>query len=243
MTATGTLYTVSAPSGAGKTSLVKALVEHTDNLLVSVSHTTRDRRPGEVDGVNYHFVDTDAFAAMLQEDAFLEHAEVFGNFYGTSRAWVESQLRAGVDVILEIDWQGAAQVKQLMPDCIALFILPPSREALLERQRRFGEGDGLVADGRDMGTVVFPDAACKIFLTASAAERAERRYQQLLAKGESVSLPRLLEDIEERDLRDSSRSSSPLVPAKDAFVIDSTGKNIDQVFAEVLEKVNEKGLI
>ncbi len=121
--------------------------------------------------------------------------------------------------------------------------LPSVRDALLSRQREFAQAPGLVADGRDMGTVVFPAAQCKIFLTASAEERAERRYKQLIAKGESVSLPRLLEDIEERDLRDSSRAVSPLVPAEDAFVIDSTARNIDEVFAEVLEKVGEKALI
>ena len=119
--------------------------------------------------------------------------------------------------------------------------LPAVRRALLQRQRDFADGaSGLVADGRDMGTVVFPAATCKFYLTASAEERAQRRYDQLIAKGESVSLPRLLEDIEERDLRDSSRDVSPLVPAKDAFVIDSTAKSIATVFAEVLEKVEEK---
>jgi cytidylate kinase len=121
--------------------------------------------------------------------------------------------------------------------------IPAVREALLERQRNFRSPPGLVADGRDMGTVVFPDASLKIFLTASAAERAERRYKQLIAKGESVSLPRLLEDIEERDLRDSSRAVSPLVPAEDAIVVDTTGTSIEQVFAQVLARVEEKGLI
>ena len=113
MTRTGTLYTVSAPSGAGKTSLVAALIERTEDLRVSVSHTTRARRPGEDDGVNYHFISETQFLAMLEDAAFLEHARVFGNLYGTSQAWVEEQLAAGTDVILEIDWQGAAQVKRL----------------------------------------------------------------------------------------------------------------------------------
>lgn len=121
--------------------------------------------------------------------------------------------------------------------------IPAVRTALLSRQREFRRSPGLVADGRDMGTVVFPDAPLKFFLTASAEERAERRYGQLLAKGESVSLPRLLEAIEERDARDSSRSVSPLVPAEDAIVIDSTGTSIEQVFAQVMGKVKEKGLI
>ena len=117
------------------------------------------------------------------------------------------------------------------------------RDALLQRQREFRQAPGLVADGRDMGTVVFPAAQLKVFLTASARERAERRYKQLIAKGESVSLPRLLEDIEERDARDSSREVSPLVPAEDAIVIDSTATPIVDVFELVMQKVGERGLI
>jgi cytidylate kinase len=120
--------------------------------------------------------------------------------------------------------------------------IPAVREALLQRQREFRRSPGLVADGRDMGTVVFPVAPLKFYLTASATERAERRYRQLLAKGESVNLPRLLEDIEERDARDSSREVSPLVPAEDAIVIDSTATPISDVFALVMQMVKEKGL-
>ncbi|MEP5012539.1 MAG: guanylate kinase, partial [Marinomonas sp.] len=129
----GTLYTISAPSGAGKTSLVAELLKRTPRLGVSVSHTTRPMRPGEVDGVNYHFVSHAEFEKMLESSAFLEHAQVFDNFYGTSQQWVESQLAAGEDVILEIDWQGAQQVRRLMPDTVAIFIMPPSKEALNER--------------------------------------------------------------------------------------------------------------
>ncbi|GAA4651421.1 guanylate kinase [Kistimonas scapharcae] len=129
----GTLYIIAAPSGAGKTSLVAALVESTSHICVSVSHTTRAMRPGEVDGVNYHFTSVDEFKAMIEQDAFLEHAEVFGNYYGTSQAWVEEQLHQGKDVILEIDWQGAQQVRRLMPDAVSLFIIPPSKQALHER--------------------------------------------------------------------------------------------------------------
>jgi cytidylate kinase len=120
--------------------------------------------------------------------------------------------------------------------------IPGVRQALLARQRDFRRPPGLVADGRDMGTVVFPDAPLKFFLTASAAERAQRRYKQLIAKGESVSLPRLLADIEERDRRDSERAVSPLLPAEDAIVIDSTGLPIPEVFEQVMLKVKEKGL-
>lgn len=132
-TARGTLFTISAPSGAGKTTLVNALVEAVPELQVSVSHTTRPRRPGEVDGVNYHFVDSARFRAMQSDNAFLEQAEVFGNSYGTSQAWVNERLAAGTDVLLEIDWQGAQQVKRLQPRTCAIFILPPSRETLHER--------------------------------------------------------------------------------------------------------------
>ncbi len=135
----GTLFVLSAPSGAGKTSLVKALLQSTAGLVVSVSHTTRPMRPGEADGVNYHFVNVERFKAMLDDCDFLEHAEVFGNYYGTSRRQVESTLRAGQDVLLEIDWQGAQQIRKLFPDAVTVFILPPSREALESRLRGRGQ--------------------------------------------------------------------------------------------------------
>lgn len=134
----GTLYTVSAPSGAGKTSLVNALVKSNPEVCVSISHTTRPMRPGEIDGVNYHFVDHSTFEAMLERNAFLEHARVFSNLYGTSQEWVMTTLAQGLDVILEIDWQGAQQVRRLMPETVSLFILPPSLACL--RQRLTGRG-------------------------------------------------------------------------------------------------------
>ncbi|ROR34137.1 guanylate kinase [Inmirania thermothiophila] len=139
MSAAGTLFVVSAPSGAGKTSLVRALVERTEGLVLSVSHTTRPPRPGEVDGVHYHFVDEAAFLRMVEAGAFLEHAEVFGNRYGTARETVERELRAGRDVLLEIDWQGARQVRAAMPAAVGVFILPPSREELERRLRGRGQ--------------------------------------------------------------------------------------------------------
>ena len=144
MTSTGILYTVSAPSGAGKTSLVAALVARCPDLRVSVSHTTRAMRPGEQEGVNYHFVDEQGFQGMLEKTEFLEHARVFGNLYGTSRTWVEQQLAAGIDVILEIDWQGAQQVRRQMPETRAIFIVPPSREALEERLKTRGQDDAVI---------------------------------------------------------------------------------------------------
>ncbi len=148
MTTTGTLFTVSAPSGAGKTSLVKALIERTRNLRVSVSHTTRPMRPGEEDGINYHFVDEPHFREMLDRAEFLEHAQVFGNLYGTSQVWVEEQLAAGTDVILEIDWQGARQIKRLLPQTQAIFILPPSRETLIQRLTARGQDDSTTIAAR-----------------------------------------------------------------------------------------------
>lgn len=141
--ARGTLYTISAPSGAGKTSLVHALLKDQQDplLCVSVSHTTRARRPGEVDGVNYHFVSKDVFTAMQGQDEFLESAQVFGNLYGTSQNWVQNQLDRGLDVILEIDWQGAAQVRGRISPNKSIFILPPSLQCLAERLTNRGQDD------------------------------------------------------------------------------------------------------
>lgn len=136
---TGTLYIIAAPSGAGKTSLVKRLVETMPGVAVSISHTTRPPRPGEQDGVHYYFTSLAAFEAMIAEDAFLEHAQVFGNRYGTSRAVVQALLADGLDVILEIDWQGARQVREWLPDSESIFILPPSREALRQRLASRGQ--------------------------------------------------------------------------------------------------------
>jgi len=136
--AKGTLYVVSAPSGAGKTSLVKAMLEHDSEIVVSVSHTTREMRPGEVDGVDYNFVSMEQFNQMIEGADFLEFAEVFTNKYGTSQRWVEAKLAQGKDVILEIDWQGAQQIRRLMPDCLSIFILPPSRDVLEQRLKGRG---------------------------------------------------------------------------------------------------------
>ncbi|MEO5573740.1 MAG: guanylate kinase [Gammaproteobacteria bacterium] len=129
----GTLYIIAAPSGGGKSSLVGALVKAMPKLKVSVSHTTRPMRPGEREGVEYHFVDQASFDALLLENTFLEHARVFDHCYGTSREWVLERLREGTDVILEIDWQGARQVRKLLPQSVGIFILPPSRQLLDER--------------------------------------------------------------------------------------------------------------
>lgn len=129
----GTLFIVSAPSGAGKTSLVRELIESLDGIQVSVSHTTRAKRDGEVDGVNYHFTDVATFEAMIERGEFFEYAKVFDNYYGTSRQAAQTVLDAGQDVILEIDWQGARQVREQMPEAVSIFILPPSRSELERR--------------------------------------------------------------------------------------------------------------
>ena len=129
----GRLFLVTAPSGAGKSSLVAALLKADPTVHLSISHTTRAPRPGEVDGREYHFVTVETFEAMKEDNAFLVCSYVHGNYYGTSKKWIESELSVGHDVLLEIDWQGALQVKRLFPDVVGVFILPPSVEALRER--------------------------------------------------------------------------------------------------------------
>lgn len=129
------LYVISAPSGAGKTSLVRALLQARPRLVVSVSHTTRAQRPGEVEGESYFFVSVERFEALIRDGAFLEYARVFDNYYGTGRAQVDQRLHQGRDVVLEIDWQGAQQVRRAQPACISIFILPPSRQVLEQRLR------------------------------------------------------------------------------------------------------------
>ena len=142
----GTLYIISAPSGAGKTSLIASLLQKLDDAEMAVSHTTRDPREGEVHGEHYHFVTADEFLNGIHEDMFLEHANVFGNHYGTSKAVVEELLEKGVDVILEIDWQGAQQVRKLIEEACSIFILPPSKEELERRLRGRGtDSDEVIA--------------------------------------------------------------------------------------------------
>lgn len=131
----GTLYIISAPSGAGKTSLVKALVSRIETMTISISHTTREPRPGEVAGRDYYFIDDHEFLGMIEDGAFLEHARVFDHYYGTALSSVQTQLAVGHDVILEIDWQGAQQVRRRIPGSQSVFILPPSRNELEARLR------------------------------------------------------------------------------------------------------------
>jgi guanylate kinase len=199
----GILYTVSAPSGAGKTSLVKALLDQCPELQVSVSHTTRAQRPGEINGVNYHFIDRTEFTNMIDRGEFLELAEVFGNLYGTSQRWVEETLIAGRDVILEIDWQGAQQIRRLMPDSISIFILPPSMKALQDRLQDRGQDDNVVIEKRmaqahdeiahytEADYLVVNDVFDKALADLTAIIRA----QTLQLKYQLGNLQRLLSDL------------------------------------------------
>ncbi|MFT5880225.1 MAG: guanylate kinase [Moritella sp.] len=137
----GTLFIVSAPSGAGKSSLIKALLDAnpSSDMKVSVSHTTRAARPGEIDGIHYHYIPVAEFKQQIKNNNFFEWAEVFGNYYGTSRVMIEKTLEQGIDIFLDIDWQGARQIKQQMPDARGVFILPPSREELERRLNSRGQ--------------------------------------------------------------------------------------------------------
>jgi guanylate kinase len=144
----GKLYIISAPSGAGKTSLIKKLVPITNKLIVSVSHTTRAQRPGEVDGADYFFTPVEKFKSLIEQQAFLEYAQVFDNYYGTSQKSVEDSLKQGNDVILEIDWQGAEQIRYILPDAISIFILPPSTKVLRERLQGRAQDSKAVIDRR-----------------------------------------------------------------------------------------------
>lgn len=148
MAAIGTLYIISAPSGGGKTSLVNALIASMTDITVSISYTTRPQRPGEFDNVNYHFIDETTFHELSAQGAFLEHAQVFGNYYATGKQWVEDKLATGQDVILEIDWQGAQQIRRLMPQYVGIFILPPSREVLYARLKQRAQDNPAIIEKR-----------------------------------------------------------------------------------------------
>lgn len=202
----GNLFTVSAPSGAGKTSLVNALVATDERLRVSVSNTTRAIRPGEQDGVNYHFTDAAMFEQMIKDDSFLEYATVFGNSYGTSKIWVNEQLDLGFDVILEIDWQGALQAHQWLiaeqgSAGVGIFILPPSLSALRSRLEGRGQDGSDIIDGRmaaavdemshfeqadyliinDDFDIALADLKAVIATTRLRLSQQQRQFQPLLA--------------------------------------------------------------
>jgi len=221
------VITVDGPSGAGKGTISYMLAKHLGwHLLDSGALYRVTGQACVIEGVRWD--DHPAVAEVAR------HLDVTFSLAPIGEILVACK---GIDVSAAIrtdeGGRGASTVAAI----------PAVREALLQRQREFRQPPGLVADGRDMGTVVFSDAPLKLFLTASASERAERRYKQLIAKGESVSLARLLEDIKERDDRDRNRDISPLVPAEDAIVIDSSATPITDVFARVMQEVKKKGLI
>jgi guanylate kinase len=198
----GRLFIVAAPSGAGKSTLVNALLAREPGIALSISHTTRAPRPGDVDGVQYHFVDRPAFEAMVAHGDFIEHADVFGNYYGTSRAAVEPALASGRDVLLEIDWQGAAQVRRAMPECVSIFILPPSRAELERRlrargtdnvatiERRLAASREEISHAHEFDCIVvndrFEDAVAALQATVHAARAGEAlpadRHAALISK-------------------------------------------------------------
>ncbi|MGN6518853.1 MAG: guanylate kinase [Dokdonella sp.] len=203
----GCLYIVAAPSGAGKSSLVNALLEREPGIALSISHTTRPPRPNDRDGEHYHFVNRGVFERMVADGLFLEHAEVFGNGYGTSRAAVEPLLAQGRDVLLEIDWQGARQVRAAMPGCVSVFILPPSR-AELERRlrnrasddaptiaRRLAESRDEVAHAGDFDYIVVNDQ----FADALADLRAIVACQRLRREAQAVRHAALIADLLKAD--------------------------------------------
>lgn len=188
------LFVLSAPSGAGKTSLVKALLKSMDNLCVSVSHTTRPRRPNEIEGINYYFVSEKEFQSLIASNAFLEYARVFQqSYYGTSRAFVMNKLAQGIDVILEIDWQGAAQIKKLFPQAIEIFILPPSQATLMKRlqnramddentiKQRMSSAKNEISHYAEFDYIVINDQfedALNDLETIIKAQRLSRQYQE-----------------------------------------------------------------
>lgn len=200
----GSLYIVTAPSGAGKTSLVRELVKGDDSLRISVSHTTRPRRDGERDGIDYFFVEREEFQRKLEAGAFLEHAEVYGHYYGTSREWVNRQREQGIDVILEIDWQGAGQVRKLDPGACSIFILPPSVATLRQRletralddagtiEKRMQQAHREIAQGEKSDYLVFNKEFERALADIRAIIRARRlrreeqmdRYARLLLPAE-----------------------------------------------------------
>jgi len=220
------VITIDGPSGAGKGTIAHRLA----------------------DTLGWHFLDSGALyrvtgqACLIEGVDWEDHAGVTGIARSLDVTFTSAPSGEVLVAYKGQDVSRAIRTEEGGRGASTVAAIPSVRTALLQRQREFAKHPGLVADGRDMGTVVFPHAQLKIFLTASASERAERRYKQLIAKGESVSLPRLLEDIEERDARDSQRSVSPLVPAEDAIVVDSSGVPIDKVFARVMDYVVDKGL-
>ena len=198
----GNLYIVSAPSGAGKTSLLKALSTKIDSISTSISTTTRTIRSGEIDGLDYHFVSIEEFTSMIEQGEFLEHAEVFGNLYGTSKTHLTNVLESGQNLVLEIDWQGAQQIRKYLPDAVSIFILPPSREELSSRLKgraqdneqvikermasaieeisHYNEYDYLVIN--DVFEIALADLESIILTSRLSLPRQAEQYDQLIAE-------------------------------------------------------------
>lgn len=202
----GTLFIVAAPSGAGKSTLVNALLEREPSISLSISHTTRPPRPGELYGRHYYFVEREEFQREVAEGIFLEHAEVHGNFYGTSRKTVQDLLRQGRDVLLEIDWQGAVQVRKAKPDCVGVFILPPSRAELERRlrgrgsdseeviERRLRNSRGEIAHAHEFDYIIVNDQFEDALDTLQAIVRTVRQRSALVCQRHESLIQELLGD-------------------------------------------------
>lgn len=202
----GTLFIVAAPSGAGKSTLVNALLEREPSISLSISHTTRPPRPGELYGRHYYFVEREEFQREVAEGIFLEHAEVHGNFYGTSRKTVQDLLRQGRDVLLEIDWQGAVQVRKAKPDCVGVFILPPSRAELERRlrgrgsdseeviERRLRNSRGEIAHAHEFDYIIVNDQFEDALDTLHAIVRTVRQRSALVCQRHESLIQELLGD-------------------------------------------------
>ncbi len=189
----GHLYVIAAPSGAGKTSLVRALLQQEPTIRFSISYTTRKMRPNEVDGRDYHFINHAEFESMIAAGAFLEHAQVFDNYYGTSRVQVEHLLAQGTNVILEIDWQGAQQIRRVLPACRSVFILPPSREELERRLRGRGTDDEAIIQRRlrDAASDMSHWAEFDFVVVNADFERALKELHAIvLGRGQALSADR-----------------------------------------------------
>lgn len=199
----GNLFVVAAPSGAGKTTLVKAVVDAISHITVSISYTTRPKRPSEIDGINYHFVDKTEFQRMIDHHDFLEYATIFDNLYGTSKSWVEQTLAKGIDVILEIDWQGHQQIKRLFPQAISIFILPPSLKDLQSRlvtrnqdhpdiiKKRLADAQETVSHVHEFDYVVINDDFAAAQHDLSTLIEASR----LLCRRQTAKQARLIADL------------------------------------------------
>lgn len=201
---TGTLFIIAAASGTGKTSLAKALADSMPNIKISISHTTRSIREKEQNGVHYFYVDRITFENMLKESAFLEHAQVFGNYYGTTRAFVAQQLQQGYDIILDIDWQGAQQVRQLFPSCINIFLLPPSKQVLKQRlerrgrdtqeviERRYALASSEIAHYNEFDYLIINDCFATALQDLQAIVRAQRLRKEIQIQRHRALLEELL---------------------------------------------------